>query len=443
MLYSKIQAREAPRIDFARSLSNALFAACLVSFALPANAGDDLPQGDATTLASVSVNSAAELASAITAATGPTEILLASGNYGNASIKGINKPFEIIIKSESKTNRAIFSGFTFYQTSNFRMDNIVFSRQLPNGEPLPSTSVFVKNGTNISFSSCEFSGTKDSNANNDGLMLFITASNKILVFNSQFLQSRTSALLQNSDNVFFLRNHLTQSREGLNIDGIKYGYIERNLFTEIAPNIASGDHSDAIQMYIGTPLRQSDGINILANAMILNDAQTQGIFIQRSNANTTKMHSAIIIRENIYYGGMRQGIWVEDSNSVLIEKNTTVGATGFSYQPAVYLKNVLSSTVRKNISHFYIYESPVSPVASANIDLADAVYPTGPSAQTQFQGTVSGRDPALTNFRTLAGSAAAIAGAGAFVYGDIGLVKGTDAAVESLYQTEWARVLAR
>ena len=443
MLKVQKNAPLAHRISIAKSLIPVAAAAFLATISTPVAAYVIFPGVPASSVRTVNVSTPAELSAAIAAATGPTDILLAGGNYGEVSIKGINKPFDIVVRSASLTNRAVIAELVVYNTSRFRFEALDFSHTLKAGEGLTTPGVFTSLTDRIAFTSCNFHGTKDGNANNDGMMLFLTKSTKSFVFNNDFRQSRMSLGAMAITNLFILRNNFTETREGINLDGVTYGYLERNFFTKVAPNLAAGDHADAIQVYVGSSGLTTNGLNILANAMILNSAQAQGILIQRGNPRIPYNHSAIVIRENIYYGGMRQGIWVEDSNSLLIERNTLIGATGFSFQPAVYIKNVVSSTVKWNIAHFFLYVAPVVPIASNNIDLADAVYPTGPSAQSQFVGTVSGVDPAVTNFRVLPGSAAAVAGAGAFVYGDIGRVAGTTAAVEAKFQTEWARLLAR
>ncbi len=443
MMKSEKRAPRAPRTSVAKScLALAAFAA-LASLSAPAFAYVIFPGVPASSVKTVNVSTPAALTAAIMAATGPTDILLAGGNYGDVSIKGINKPFDIVVRSADLNNRAVFDGLQLYYTSRFRFEALDFSHVLKPAEGQTTAGVTTELTDRIAFTSCNFYGTRDDNTHNDGIMLFLRKSKKNMVFNSDFRQSRMSMAAQEMTNLFVLRNNFTETREGMNLDGVTYGYIERNFFTKVIPNLAAYDHADAIQVYVGSSGLGTNGLSILANAMILNDAQAQGIFIQRSNPNSIRNHSALTIRENIYYGSMRQGIWVEDSNSLTVERNTLVGATGFSYEPAIYIRNVAVSTVKWNIAPFFLYVAPVVPTASNNIDLADSVYPTGPTAQSQFRGTVSGVDPAVTNFRVLPGSEAAVAGAGAFVYGDIGNFVGTRAAVEAKFQTEWARLLAR
>lgn len=435
-------APSAPGHCYGWRMANMLAIGLLSSIPTPVLANILIPEVEAQSVNIVTVGSAAGLAAAIAQAQGPTQIVLASGNYGDIRISAINKAFDIVITSEDDSDRAIITGMVVSRSSRIRFDRINFSHQLKLGESTSTAGVFADYSNNINFSSCNFFGTLNDDPNDDGMLLRVRFSQDVVVFNSNFRQSRVSMFIEKSDNVSVHKNKFHQTREGINIEGTKLTYIEKNQFTDIAPNLAAGDHADAIQMWIGPSGVASSGLVVQANSFILNDAQTQGIFIT-GKTTSGSYHRSFLIRHNVYYGSMRQGIWIEDTRNVIIDRNTLIGATGFTYQPAVYLDVVNSANVTKNIAHFFMYQPGVTYTATANIDLSDTQYPAGPTAQSQMQGTVSGVDPALANFKVLPGSAAALAAAGAFIYSDIGIMTGSVSAVETVYQAELARVTAR
>jgi hypothetical protein len=410
--------------------------------AAPASAYIVFPGVSASAVTVIRVTNATELNQAVANATGPTEIVLAAGNYGTITIANSNQPFDIVLRSESDTNRAVMDGLTVRSSSRLRFDRINFDHVLAAGEANVTSGVTLSSASSVSFSSCTFSGTRNADPNDDGMLMRVRGSSKILVFGSLFQQSRSSAFVDISDNVFLLRNTFQESREGLNFDGATNIFIELNLFRTIAPNLQARDHSDAIQFYIGASGKTSAQILVSANAFILNDNAAHGVFV-RSNAQGSPTHSNFNIRQNVYYGPVRQGIWVQDVRGLTIDNNSIVTGPGVIYEPAIYLKNVTLANVRKNIAPLFLLDPGTTANMLDNVDLYDVISKAGPTAQSQFKGVVSGFDPPVTNFAVLPGSLAATLRAGASVYATTGGMTGTFAVVEAQFQKDAARVAAR
>ncbi|QMW22354.1 right-handed parallel beta-helix repeat-containing protein [Sandaracinobacteroides saxicola] len=380
-------------------------------------------------------SSSAELVALLKTITQPADIALAPGNYGVLNLQSINPPADVRIRSAS-SSRAVFTDMFVRNSSRLRFHAIDVSHALQPGEGQTAAAVFVRDSSDIRFTSCNFYGTRNDDPNDDGMHVRVMNSARILLMGNSFSEARIAFFSDGAQDMLLVSNSFSVVREAVNLQAARDVVFDRNLFREIRPNLALGDHSDSIQVYAGAVPVASTGLTFTNNAMILNNWQAQGIFIRNETGNPAYNHGSINISNNLYFGAMRNGISVADSKSITVSKNTLVSSPDFTHEPAILLRNSTSISLSRNIMPL-LYLENATPTQSANIDLADSIYPTGAETAAQFTGNVAMLNPAINSFRVRAGSEAALALAGFTPTSEIGSV------AASVIETRYGAALSR
>ncbi len=375
------------------------------------------PAAHAQGVATFTVATSQELAMMLSVIRTDAVILLEPGTYADVTLIDLNAGRNITIRSQSLTNRATLGRVNVRRSSRIRFDQVNFHGPRRAGEGDTVSAVMVRESNDIHFTNCRFTGTANNDPNDDGIALrFLIASN-VIVLNNQFREARVAVGVTDSTNVQIIGNDVRIVREGVNFAGVQSAKIDRNYFADIWPNFDEDDHSDAVQVFTGTATRNSKSVQITNNAIILNSDRSQGIFIRNETGNPTFNPAGFNIANNTYYGVVRHAVTINNMRGATITRNTVVAAPGMIVVPSINVFESEAVVVTKNIMPLYLGVTPTT--YSGNVLLKNIKGP-GVEPATQFQGPVDIVDPPLANFRIRAGSAAALAGAGAAFISDIG-----------------------
>lgn len=363
------------------------------------------------------VSNAQELGMMLSVIRTQAVVLLNPGTYADVSLQNIRPTGDITIRSANPANRATLGRVLVRASERIRFDQVNFHGPRRPGEGETISSVMVREADMIHFTNCRFTGTPNNDPNDDGILLRYLKATNIIVLNSVFREARVALSATDSTNVQFVGNNIRVVREGINLAGVHSATLDRNFFADIWPFVEDGDHADAIQVFTGTATRNTKSVQITNNAIILNSDTSQGIFIRNETGNPTFNPAGFNITNNIYYGVVRHAITINNMKTATISRNTVVAAPGMIVVPSINAFVSEAVSVTRNIMPLYLGVTPGA--YAANVLLAN---PKGPGVDTaaQFTGAVNIVDPPLTNFRVRAGSAAALAGAGATYVSDIG-----------------------
>jgi hypothetical protein len=371
----------------------------------------------AANAATYTVSTAAELSALLQSVRTDTTILLNPGNYGSITILDVRSA-KIRIASRLATDRAVFKRVYVRFSSNIRFDQVNFNGPRLPGETDTVSGVMVRQADNIHFTNARFHGSMNGDANDDGILLRFLDSSNGIVLNSEFREARVAVGASNSTNMQLIGNNVSLAREGFNFSGVNNVFVDRNIFTNIRPNTAEGDHSDAIQFYTGTAVRPNTVVQITNNVMLLPHASVQGIFVRNEKTLSTLNPRTFHIANNLYFGTVRNGIFAANVKGVNIKSNTLMYAPNFIYEAGVVMRDCVDATASNNTTPFLL-EYNTAPTVFSNVILKGARTP-GVLPSTQFTGNTAVATATMAAFGIVAGSTSAVTPSGFRVVGDIG-----------------------
>lgn len=383
----------------------------------------------------------AELKHALDTATGPTEVLLAPGDWGHGQFANYNHPFDIVIRSASGTDRAVFSRLSIRNSSNLRLERITMQLILGPGEGDHTTGAMIRDSHNISISRSNFLGNMNGSTMDDGLLLRLMDSSRILLFNNHLEESRAALGIVNVSYSSVFANRIRLAREGVDIAGVRTLRLERNYISHIIPLVRTAptgavsyhDHADAFQIFTDNSGVPSYDVLFQSNAMLTGSGTASGLHVS-SNRDLTKKHKKIWLRHNVIFSRERQGLWIAATEGAVVDRNTIVTAPNFVYEPAMYVHNAKSVLIRSNIYPMYL-GSGDNITLTNNVDMQDFKGGAGPTPASQFTGNIIQPDPPLAAFTIRPGSDAAKQNAGARLSPGVGGFSGTDAQIEAEFQS--------
>ncbi|QMW23461.1 right-handed parallel beta-helix repeat-containing protein [Sandaracinobacteroides saxicola] len=366
-------------------------------------------------------SSSAQIISLLRTITQPADIVLAPGNYGMLNLQNINPAAPVRIRSADANRRAVFTDMVIRDSSRLRFEAIEVRHILQPGEGNTTAGAVVRGGRDIHFVSCTFTGSVNNDPNDDGLMLRFMRTTGGLVMNSSFREARMALLIDDVSAFTFASNRVSVAREGLNLTGVRGVVIDANHFSDIRPNLALGDHSDAIQVYAGAIPMASRHITVSNNAMKLTSHQAQGFFVRNETGDPAFNHSDITVINNLYFGTMRSAFSLANVDRGLIARNTAVSSPDVVHEPGILARNSTGITIERNIApHFLNIAS--TPTMRNNVDLADVRNPGGASPAAQFVGNIGISLTRVEDFNVRSGSQSAGLGAGFTPVRNIGSV---------------------
>ncbi len=363
--------------------------------------------------ATIRVSTAMQLQIAIATVKGGETILLAPGDYGNVLIKYRNVASTVTIKSADPLHDANFKDLRIDQSAGFRFDDIDIHRVMGKGEADWTPLTYISNSSRISFVGVDFFGSLDKNSWNDGYGLRVGTSKDISVVDSTFEQLHIGAIYDHVTGVVLAGNTVTDVREGFDFAAVHEATIAQNRFSGFAPNLAAGDHSDAIQFWNAGVNEGSSRVVIRDNAILVGtNGGTAGIFVQAEDLNPLYRHTDFTVVNNLYNGEARNGITLSGVDRATVSGNTLTTSAGALYDPALILTNTTKVVADHNILPLLLQIGDKGSVLTDNVDVWDMAYKKGVTLDSLFGPVAKGTTLDVASFAVKAGTGAAAIGAG-------------------------------
>ena len=195
--------------------------------------------------------------------------------------------------------------------------------------------------------------------------------------------------LEKSSAVAVTDNTMFQMREGIAMFAESHVLVDHNLIHTIVPNVAVGDHADAIQVFTGASYAASTDLTFSNNAILQGGGgYGHGIFIQSERQAEGIHHSNILIENNLYSGTALHGITLNGVDGAIIDQNTIVAAPHWTNDTAITVKNASRVVVTDNIANHYLVSNASETILLNNIHT--------------ITGTVSGQNGAIPTVALLA-----------------------------------------
>jgi len=300
------------------------------------------------------VSNAAELESALAAATGGETILLAAGNYGTLQLINGRTKFDVThsaeapvtIRSADADNPAVFTGLDLRSTSGFSFENLTFDYTYKPTDKIWTDSFSVSKSSDITIRGCTFDGdvAVNRNAIDDGLgfgigFSAIGCTNLVFEDNTIYTFHR-GARFDNCDNTVVRGNDVHSMRmDGMTFAQMQGVLIEDNHLHDFKRSLSSADHADMIQFWTNGTTRPSTDIVIRHNTLDIGAGDyTQSIFmrndlVDRGLAGIEMFYRNVLIEENTIYNDHTHGITVGEATGLIIRNNSVLHANGVTEGP--------------------------------------------------------------------------------------------------------------
>ncbi len=381
----------------------------------------------------ISVASAAQLVAAVKTARGGDTIVLASGNYGDVGLGNLRADGLVTIKSADPANEAVFKTLRLTNMSNILVQDVEINNVIAPGG-VKNSGMAICKSSNITFQGLNVHGSLNNNALDDAHGIVITGSDHVAILDSSFRQLNAAIAAGNSSDVIVAGNTITEAREGVNLVKITGGLFERNYVTNM--QAAPTDHSDAFQVGDGNGLGASSDLEFRNNIMVQGSGTTfQGVFVREEHVAEGLRHSNIAIENNYYTSASRNGLSVANVDGLVISGNTVTYTGSGGLVPAIMAQDVHGGSITNNIAPLLLDVKNTGSTGLTwknNIDLWDPQFKVGVAQASVLQAQDAGAID-FSKLGVIAGSVAAVAGAGFHVVDQIGNLGGSAASQMASY----------
>lgn len=379
------------------------------------------------------VSTPTQLAALLPQLTQASIVLLAPGNYGEMFVRNLRPSGEVVFRSANPANPAVFRTLFLRDSSNVRLDGLVFNRPRAPGEADTVNALMIRDSSRIAVTGSRFFSNLNNDPMDDGYLMRIMNSEDVVVLDSDFRDGHVAILSDWSRGVLVASSRFQDLREGINFAGGERLRVERSYFTRLSPNLDAKDHTDCVQVFQlrdASPARQ---VQVTNNVMIPVNPLSQGIFI-RNSLDPSRRHEGVRVVNNLYFGGARQGISVQNADRAFVSRNSVLSAPVITRAPGMSLVGSTNVQFQRNITAV-LSTTGAQLEQSGVVMLAWDKFP-GADQQAQFVGSLAQAVPAIAHFSIAPGSAAAAANAGFTPVSEIGDIP--DAQRESRYA--WYRL---
>lgn len=310
----------------------------------------------------ITVDSNQTLQTALKTAKDGDVIQLASGNYGDVLIRGININGNVTITSADPSKPAVINDLLVKQSSGLTFSHLDFYED--KGGQLNAFTVM--SCQNILMDNLTVHGLPNIGSGNESSLMMVRNSQNVTVSNSEFFNGWHGVCMLNNTGL----NIVDNSFHDMRTDGVRGGgnsdlMIARNMFTDFYP--AAGDHTDAIQIWSTNTTQAAKNITITDNLVVRGDgAPTQGVFV-RDTFNTLPFEN-VTITNNMIAGGLYNAIAVNGVASGTIANNTVAG---FPDQKSwIRTENITNMDIKDNKATWYSLNSPNKGTETNNTQIA-------------------------------------------------------------------------
>lgn len=289
------------------------------------------------------MNSPAELMSALKAAKPSAIIRLAPGEYSGLRFDDLALK-NVVITSADPTRPAVLRPFAINRSTGLTFRNLEFSNA---GVTDVHWSWRVQNSKDIAFDKLDIHGSLDGNPQNDRQGIQIRYSSGIQITNSEFHELYRAISPSETSNILIADNQFhDNARTGIFSSNVQHVQISNNRFTDSYP--VEGDHMDAIAFTRIGPTNTTKDVLVSGNVITRGKGRaTQGIFF-RDSTKGKSFFQDIQIRDNLIIGMGYNGIYINNAENVVVENNTVVAYPGKSNNSWILLLYVRGGRVAGN-----------------------------------------------------------------------------------------------
>jgi Ca2+-binding RTX toxin-like protein len=316
----------------------------------------------------VTVSNADELMAALASASGETEIVLHSGDYGRLDLYDARDSFakfseQVTIKSADPSNPATFSSMSLRGVENLSFEGIKFDYQFEVGDPSYERPFDIGSSSNIRITDCEFAGDLAegtdpvSDGFGTGIGLNVTSSSDIVIEANVFHDWLRGAIFSDVNNLTVQGNEVFEIRsDGFDFANVDNVLIEGNYMHDFRGSEGSGDHLDMIQFWTNGTTSPSTNIVIRGNILDSGDGSwTQSIFMRNDQvdqgfAGSEMFYQNVLIEDNLIYNAHSHGITVGETNGLTIQNNTILHNEDSGSGELVYVPTISVSAASLNVS---------------------------------------------------------------------------------------------
>ncbi len=318
----------------------------------------------------IQVSSAAQLRSALQAASPGDVIVLAPGNYGNVDLSGISKSGEVKIGSANPANPAVFTGMTMNNVRNITLNGIKFQYNGPNKYG-PDAILELSRATNVQVLNSLFEGKMvnqiGANATphyypnagsipnlkksiGSGLGLSVNGSENVLISGSTFYNLQVGSNVNTASNSKLIGNSYRNiSLDAMDFGGVENFLVEGNTVANMSDPPGQG-HGDMIQIRnFGTPVNNL----IIRNNILVAGPDSEGDMheiyagnpVATTTGNKSDFFKDITVEGNKIYGAQFHGITLGQTvganviNNTLLQDCSNTSSTNTVKKPHVVISD--------------------------------------------------------------------------------------------------------
>ncbi len=306
-----------------------------------------------------------QLRSALSVAESGTTIALAPGDYSNVWVKNFTSSTNVTITSLDPAAPAHVDGFNLFNVAGLNIANLEVGRALLPGETVSTAFISLNRCSDIGLYDLDVHGGRNGITGDDGYGMRVLGSSGITVAECHFDALYRAAVFSRSSDIVATGNDVTDTREGFDFANVHNVVIEKNLFHDLSPDLANGDHPDCIQ-FMTAGIGGSSHILIRDNAMLNGGSDAvQGIFLR--STDETMRYSDVTITNNVYYGGSRHGITPTSVDGLLVAGNTIVASGTPTLVPAINSWGNTAARFTANIAPLFLMDGVNTPPFDDNL----------------------------------------------------------------------------
>ncbi len=304
---------------------------------------------------------------------GGETVLLEPGVHQALALRATNASGQfrqpVVVKSGNPDAPSTLRNVNLVNVANVQFENIHFKYDFEPGrgvrEPRP---FYFQNVDRLTISGSVFEGdiAKSGDATVKGFAvgkgLVVRGGSNILIEGNEFYNWFAAAALHHIDRMVFRGNEIHSIRsDGVNCSEMRSALIANNYIHDFRPSTRSKDHRDMIQCWSTNTTRHMDGLTIEGN--VLNSgsgAYTQSIFLRNELVDKGLQgrnfyYRNVTIRNNVVINAHRHGIFVGQTDGLVIENNTVVRTrrgAGSKTEKKIYIPAMTVRPESRNVAIF-------------------------------------------------------------------------------------------
>jgi VCBS repeat-containing protein len=279
----------------------------------------------------VTVNSAAQLMSALASAHAGDTIQLAAGTYTQLVLNNLNFSSAVTITSADSSHPAVLAGLKVTSSSGLTFNNVEMTT-LGSGDAYYAFR--ISDSSNIAFNQVNAHGDPTQAPSTQLTGFLFQGDTGVSITNSTLHDMDSGLVADNNVGLTVSNNTFSNlSKGGVEMGGSSNVLINNNTFTNF--HVGAGVHADAIQSYTSSATTAASNI-IVTNNLFARGAgdPVQGIFIQDETG--VQPYHNLTIANNTVLGGMWNSIYVNSdvTGTLNVSNNLATSWAGADAQQA-------------------------------------------------------------------------------------------------------------